>query len=365
MHQNGVSLNKVRDFRVEGNEFDDIQSSAIAIVDESKGTIARNKLRNVRGNGLYISGYSEVVVEANVIERDKYPGIAVLLGSTATLRGNSVRGVECSGICVRGAKRVDIHRLAVADVGECGISISDTAHCSIADSTFEGCKIAAIECYNRSQVRVTGSTILGCPIGVQVYTAANVRAEGNTAVNISAHLARAFFGGSAQVTGTHCTAVRDQVDFRTSGACIFNKNGFPQNWTTDETEAKRLCIDLAPAWVDELSGMCLKCRRRPRTTFLMDCCHLVYCDECAIAAKQADELCPLCRFPIVNTTHGYEASGTDVCLICSENPTTCIIVPCGHLGFCRACLETWYKNHKACPACGGEPSSFKEVIAKD
>jgi RNA polymerase subunit RPABC4/transcription elongation factor Spt4 len=156
--------------------------------------------------------------------------------------------------------------------------------------------------------------------------------------------------------------VLSQGEFQTTGICVFQGNGEFENWTNDSCEAKILGIRLVAKWTQEIAGMCLKCKTSPRNTFLMDCGHRVYCETCANAAKEAKELCPICRFPIMNATLGYEANLEDVCLICSERPPTCMIIPCGHRGFCRQCLELWYKSHKFCPACRTEPSSFKEIV---
>jgi hypothetical protein len=352
----------VRGFHIEDNVLEDVGSSAIAIVDESCGRIKGNILRNVRGNALYISGYSDVKIEENTIELDQYPGIAVLLGSTAIVQENSIRGVECSGACVRGARKVDIRGLSVSEARECGISIYDTVSCAITDSTFENCQLAAVECYNRSVVSVTGVTVRHCPIGFQVYTDGQLRAEDNVAVGVATVLARLAFGGSARVVGTQCTDVAAQADFRTTGTCVFRENGVFNDWTNDAAEAGALGIELQASWAEEASAVCLKCKVNARSAFLMECGHRAYCLECATEAKAAKELCPICRFPIVNATLGFEANLEDVCVICSENPPTCMAIPCGHRGFCRRCMEQWYKSHKFCPACRTEPSSFKEIV---
>jgi hypothetical protein len=363
MMQNGISLNRARDCLVQDNDLEDVHGSAIAIVDESSGTVKGNKLRRVTGNALYISGYSDVLLEGNVVETGKYPGIAILMGSTAVLRQNTIKTVECSGICVRGARAVEISELTVIGAHECGISVSDSPSVSITASTFEGCDVAGIECYNRAVVTFRESRISGCPVGFLVYTEAQLTAEGNTAVDLRLHLARIVFRGSVRITGTQCSHVAALADFQTVNTCVFQGNGDFPDWTNSPSEAALLAMELVPPWTEALPGMCLKCRSRPRNAFLMDCGHRPYCLACANAAKDAKETCPVCRFPIARATVGFEASDGDVCLICWDTPPTCVTVPCGHRGFCKACLEQWYKNHRSCPTCRTDPSSFKEIIA--
>jgi parallel beta-helix repeat protein len=361
MKQNGISLNKVRNFVVEENQLEDIQSSAIAVGEESKGVVRGNHLRNIHGNGIYISGSSEVLLEGNTIDEGKFPGIALLLGTSAVLRQNVIRTVECNGMCLRGAKRVEISGLTVVGSTECGISISDTAFCKIDNSVFGDCRVAGIECYNRSKIEVLGCAINNCQIAFQVYTGAKLRATGNSATNVS-QLARVSFGGRARVTGTVCTRVQALADAQTTQPCVFSLNGAFEDWTSSPKIANRLGIPLVPALEESGARLCLKCNALPRAAFLMDCGHRVYCEQCAKNAKEAKELCPLCRFPIANTTLGYEVNGDELCMICLENQPTCIAIPCGHCGFCKSCMEYWYKENRTCPACRNEPSSFKEIV---
>jgi hypothetical protein len=307
MGQNGISLNKSRDFRVEDNVFEEMQSSAIAVGEESKGIVKGNRLKGVRGNGIYVSGFSDVVVEGNTIEEDVYPGIALLLGTTAVLRQNVIRTADCSGMCVRGAKSVEIYGLTIVGAKECGISISDTICCKIEGSIFEQCRVAGIECYNRSKIQVLGSTIKQSPIAFQVCTGAKVQAVDNIATDISDHLVKLSFGGRVRVTGTVCTRVQALADAQTTRTCVFSGNGSFETWTNSQKMADLLSIPHVSVY-EEGRRLCLKCNALPRTVFLMDCGHRVYCEECARAAKEAKELCPVCRFPIASITLGYDVN---------------------------------------------------------
>jgi parallel beta-helix repeat protein len=362
MKQNGISLNKVRDFVVEANQLDDVHSSAIAIGEGSKGIIKGNRLRKIDGNGIYVSGYSTVEVEGNTVEEDKYPGIALLQGTSGVLRQNIIRSVECSGVCLRNARSVEIYGLTVVGANECGISISDTTSCKISGSTFETCGIAGIECYNLSRIEILGCTVKQCPIAFQVYTGAKVQATGNTAIDISRYLTRVLFRGRARVIGTTCTRVQALADAQTPRTCLFTGNGSFENWTNSEKLADLLGITVRPTGQASGPRLCLKCNLRPRTVFLMDCGHRAYCEQCARMAKEANELCPVCRFPIANTTLGYDVNAHELCLICLENPPSCIAIPCGHCGFCKTCMEAWYKDNKTCPACRYDSSSFKQIV---
>jgi hypothetical protein len=51
-----------------------------------------------------------------------------------------------------------------------------------------------------------------------------------------------------------------------------------------------------------------------------------------------------------------------LCMICEDRPPSCVVLPCAHLGFCRTCLEVWYKSNRICPFCRADPSSFKCII---
>jgi parallel beta-helix repeat protein len=362
MTQNGISLNKVTNFVIENSEFDEVQGSAIAIVDQSTGLIRNNRLQKIGGNSLYISGDSNVTIEGNVIEGGEYPAIAVLLSSSAVVRGNTVREMACSSVCIRGAKTAVIDQLTIVNSRECGISVSDSQSCVIENSIFQGCAFAGIECYNWSDVTVKHSTLRNCKIGFAVYAEGKLTAVENNAIGISDHLASLTFHGSAIISQTECTEVAALADVKTARLCVFQGNGTFPDCTNDQTKANELGIVFLQPWAEPAPKRCLKCNTANRDVFLMPCGHMIYCQSCAAAAKDASEVCPICRFPISAATPGFPAAGEDVCMICSEGAPTCMIVPCGHRGFCRACLDKWYKCHHFCPACRAEPSSFKEII---
>jgi hypothetical protein len=46
----------------------------------------------------------------------------------------------------------------------------------------------------------------------------------------------------------------------------------------------------------------------------------------------------------------------DECLICSEQPQTTAVIPCGHKKFCYDCISNYQKNfgRRGCPCCRGE-----------
>ena len=55
------------------------------------------------------------------------------------------------------------------------------------------------------------------------------------------------------------------------------------------------------------------------------------------------------------------AAGVDAeCMVCMETPSTHMMFPCGHAGFCEACAEKCTSGRKGCPVCNGV---VKKVIS--
>jgi cytidine deaminase len=89
---------------------------------------------------------------------------------------------------------------------------------------------------------------------------------------------------------------------------------------------------------------------------------MVYCDACGQAALSAKEKCPLCRWPIVRASRGISSGDDGICTICCANQADAIVTPCGHIGYCRECLERWFKTVKSCPLCRTEPASYRTAL---
>ena len=150
-----------------------------------------------------------------------------------------------------------------------------------------------------------------------------------------------------------------QCECHTSSFYYINKNGSFQGVTNDSSRKTDDISIESPCVENDL--LCLKCNKNKRDYFLLDCGHKVYCKECAEEAFRNKEECPLCRFPIEKVTNGFGASNEDMCLICCEKLSNCIILPCGHMGICSECMENWFSKKKSCPICRSEPSFYKEI----
>lgn len=50
------------------------------------------------------------------------------------------------------------------------------------------------------------------------------------------------------------------------------------------------------------------------------------------------------------------------CIICLNNKSTIIAVPCGHARFCQDCICEWISKDKGCPICRQKIDSIMKVI---
>ncbi|OHT12192.1 hypothetical protein TRFO_18090 [Tritrichomonas foetus] len=360
--QNGVSLNTVKKFVVAHNYITDVNGSAIAVLDESKGSTYRNTITKVGGNGIYVCGNSEIRAYKNIITDNQFPGIAILMKSNAKLSRNKISKIIYSGICVRGAKKVLIRKCNIDNVQECGISISDTDDCTVRKNKIDKCKIASVEVYNSSDALVKHNYIT--EIGTAaflVYAGGSLRAYKNKIRQVGVSMVKLSYKGGGIFLDNDIKDCPIQKNGDTVSSYYFSGNGEFPSVTNNQTLLKEGMI-LDEPYEDKSSSMCIRCNERPRNCFILDCSHRIFCEECAKQALDNKELCPLCRFPIVSTTIGYESGDDGLCVICSENKADCIIMPCGHMGFCQACLGQWYRKNKTCPTCRAEPSFYKKII---
>lgn len=94
--------------------------------------------------------------------------------------------------------------------------------------------------------------------------------------------------------------------------------------------------------------------------FLLNCAHKVYCQECAEEALKTHQKCPLCRMPIIDLNEGFKTKN-ELCGICLDKKVNCIVMPCGHIGYCHKCLEIWFKDNQKCLYCQIKPVEFKRI----
>lgn len=360
--QNGISLNTVKSFIVCRNKITDVNGSAIAVLDGSDGVAFRNNISKVGGNGIYVCNNSKIKAYKNIITDNHFPGVAILMQSNAILIKNQISKIIYSGICVRGANNVKILKSSIEDVQECGISISDTKKCIVKKNIIKNCKIASVEVYNKSKAYVCENDISNIgEFSFLAYTSAYMMAKNNLINSIGNAMVKLIYKGGGTFIDNKITNCPIQKVGQTSSLYFLSGNGNFSHVTNDKSKLNESVI-LEDPYVESSSFLCIKCQKKPRNCFLLDCGHKVYCEECAEQALKNKEMCPLCRFPIDNVTPGFTAGNDDLCVICLDKPANCIIVPCGHVGFCKHCLDHWYKTNKKCPICRAEPSFFKKII---
>lgn len=358
--QDGIALHSSTDFVIENNKFIRIKGSAISAGDESKGSIVNNEITQAEGNGIFIKK-SEATIKENTISDTTFPAIAIILKSKASLFRNKVFKIEYNGIAVRGASDVTIDDNEIENVKESGISISDTEKCIVRKNSIKNCSIAAVEAYNKSQVNVSENDIKDMEkYAFLVYTSGYMKSENNSIENVMNSFVKLAFKGSGDFLNNMVKLCSNQCEIQTSSPFFFTKNGEFQGITNQKDKISD-DVDFDELRVDDRKIMCLKCKDKKCDCYVLDCGHKVYCKECADSALKNHENCPLCRFPIVNVSNGFGVSKDDTCIICCENAPDCIILPCGHMGVCSNCLESWFETKQICPICRAENSIYKKI----
>ena len=359
--QNALGVYKSTDFVVEKCTFKKICGTAIQICDQSTGVINENRISDIEGNGVYSTGNSKIECKNNKVTDISYPAFALTNQTVGSLFGNEIRNIKFSGICVRGAKHVKIEGTHISLTRESGISISDTEECEVVGNRIEKCDIASIEGYNQSRVTICDNDISDIgKYGFLAYTSGYMKAENNRIEEVGKAIVKLAYKGGGEFINNRVVNCANQCQCETSSPYFFSGNGNLPG-VTNIPEKVSDTVRLDEPYVDH-NSLCLKCNKKPRDYYLIECGHKVYCKDCAELALKNHENCPLCRFPIVNVSSGFGASNEDTCIICCEKKSDCIILPCGHMGCCSSCLENWFKNKQCCPICRSEPSFFKKII---
>ncbi|KAK8872178.1 hypothetical protein M9Y10_007941 [Tritrichomonas musculus] len=363
VQQNCISVISCQNFLIEQNEISEVKATAISASEHSQGVVTDNIIHDVEGNGILCIGNSELLIKNNKIYDLQYPSISVASNSKASLFDNKIDNIQYSGIAIRNAKEVTITGSTINNIGESGISVSDSEKCVISKNSIKNCQITSIEGYNKSTVFVNDNIISNMgKYAFLAYTAGFIKAENNQIKDIHTAMAKLAYKGGGDFTNNSIDNCPTQCEIQTSSPYFFKGNG-QFKAVTNDPKRKSPDITLEKVIIDNNSDLCLKCHKNKRDYYLLDCSHKVYCQECAELAFKNKEDCPLCRFPIVNISNGFGVKNDDMCIICCDKPANCIILPCGHMGFCSDCIENWFKNNKSCPICRNDPSFYKVIGA--
>lgn len=358
--QDGIALHSSTDFLIENNKFSQIKGSAVSAGDESKGVITANTIMSADGNGIFVKK-SEAEIKKNVIHNTVFPAVALIMKSKASLFDNKIFKIEYNGVAVRGATDVKIERNDIKDVKESGISISDTDKCIVKKNVIKNCQIAAVEVYNKSRVEVFENIIQNIEKhAFLVFTSGYLKSEKNSIEDVKNSMVKLAFKGSGDFCNNAVSNCLNQCDIQTSSPFYFAFNGQFMGLTNQKNLASDDVV-FDELKVDDRNTFCMKCGVKKSDCYVLDCGHKIFCKECADLALKNGENCPLCRFPIVNVSNGFGVSKDEACIICCENSADCIILPCGHMGVCSTCLESWFQTKQICPICRAENSIYKKI----
>lgn len=356
---NGIVVNNSDSIEIFNNKITDVNGSAISIINESKCEVHHNTISKIVNNGIFIKNNSKVNAHHNEFIKIRYPAIAILMKSKATINENTISDINSCGIRIINAKKVKIDKNKITNIDECAISVSNTKNCIIKNNAISDCHIAAVEVYNQSKASVFDNTF--SKIGeyaFKTYTMGNINAKNNTISDIGKSMTNLIYKGGGEFINNKLENCPLQKEGETSSQYYFNGNGDFSGITNDETK-KVDSIHFEEKTIEN-NNLCIKCKQKERKCFLLNCGHKVYCQECAEEALHSHQNCPLCRLPIDDINKGF-ITKDEICDICCERKADCIVMPCGHIGYCHKCLNKWFQNNQSCPYCQVEPVSYTNI----
>ncbi|OHT09893.1 hypothetical protein TRFO_04441 [Tritrichomonas foetus] len=364
VEQNGITLNNSENVTISDCVITDIGASAISVCFGSDAIIERNDIHSINGNAIYVSDASQVIVRNNILKENKYPAVAILNDCKGKVYENEISNIRRSGICARGAAEVEARNNSISIIDECGISVSDTILAHLDENKIFKCKIGGIEAYNDSKCYANNNHFEDVgDYAFLSYAGAYLEAKSNK-INMAAKaMVQLKWKGSGQFYDNSINDCPSMYEGETTGEFLFYGNSGFKN-VTNCIEKQTADIEFVIPYVDTHQSLCLKCQKNPRDCFFQICGHRVYCQKCAQEVLDKHESCPLCRFCVDAITTGFSPTEDNECIICSSNKAECIVMPCGHMGFCNDCMKKWYTTSSACPFCRVEPSFYKKIITE-
>ena len=362
IEQSGISIIRCNEGKFLNNTFKDIKSSCISVSSESSAFISENSFENIGGNSVFISDISKAHITNNVINNSEYPAFAILQKCSADVSFNKISDIKKAGICIRGASRAFLDSNSFENILDCGVSISDSVGCVLMKNTFKNCAVGGIEAYNQTRASIQQNIFEDCgKYGILVYTGANVTASKNKLINVSDAFVHLSTVGGGEFQENEIIKCDKQYDGDTTGTFLFKDNGTFESVTNNQENTDE-SVTVVPVFKDPYFGKCFKCRAKDRLGFCSPCGHAVFCEECGKEASKNGEKCPLCRFEIQSYTDVFNIAEDSKCTLCYEKNADCVVLPCGHTGFCSDCLNEWFMDKISCPICRAEPSSFKKIM---
>lgn len=356
---NGIVLKKVNSFDIANNKILNINGSAISIINDSNCNIHNNIISKINNNAIYVDNNSYANIYKNELSDIRCPGIAVLKKSKADISENKISNIKSCGIRVINSKKMEINKNEIKNIDECAISILNTKKCCVANNEISNCKVSAVESYNNSNVKIINNYIFDIKeYAFQAYTSGKMNAENNTIKNVGKSMVKFIYNGGGDFINNNLENCPSQIEGQTSSQYYFNKNGDFSGITNDVTR-KTSFIQFEEKGIEN-TGMCINCNKKPRKCYLLSCGHKLYCEDCAKEAHQSHKKCPLCRLPIIDLNEGFKTND-EICQICLDHKADCIIMPCGHIGYCHKCLNKWFKDNYSCPYCQIEPVTFRNI----
>lgn len=354
-----IELYRSNDFTIENNHITNTKITSIFFTDDSCGIINNNKISKTGGNGIFCGNGCDVFISNNDFSENEFPAIYIGQKSSASIQSNKITKSSLNGIAIRFAHHAEVEKNELNEIELNGISSSDCNSCFIHDNKITNCKRAAVDVFNNTNVKVENNIIKNVEFAFIVSLNSSIVAKNNEIENVKEAMACLFLKGGGEFVDNKVSNCLKQNKCETTSSYLFSNNGNFPSVTNDFSKKKELFIldDL----LHEESQLCLRCKKNKRECFSSACGHKIFCIECAGNLVPEKNVCPICN-QFINMALKGIGNENEICGICYENKADCMIVPCGHIGFCSSCMKLYFKDKKICPMCRRDQSAFIKLI---
>lgn len=335
---------------VTSNFLKNIISSAFIINNHSKVQLNQNKVDTVE-NAVMMKDSAIVSTWSNEFSQISKTAIVSMSGCKLSMDNDTLTHIKNDGIEIKKAGKTKIKNCKFVNIDQIGISVINTqivVH--INDNYFNSCENIGIGAYMQSYVELSGNNIMNIANYAFVTSGkSSFKAIKNKIFKVGKAMIFYEFDGGCFIKDNKVIKCAHRDDGTTAMPRYFqNNSNFENSHIFDIVIFDKLLKRGAKDYVPK-PKYCCKCFAYKELVKLK-CGHQILCKKCAYMVKS----CPFCRekvnfYHIVST---YDTSEDNTCAICYDNKCDNVIVmPCGHKGFCRQCLESWFMEHKICPFC--------------
>jgi hypothetical protein len=360
----------------------------VVVADKSSVDMRDLVIDRTDGNGINVGHHTKLIVSRALISGTKFPAIAICDDSRGTVSQCRMTKMSMNGVVVRMNSRAWFSNCWIEGAGQHTVSVSDSRPVCFSRCYLAHGKSACMCIYNTSHVVLADCLLVGqSPVGIDVFTGARCDGTRTVMVGIKDTFIHVHHGGSARFAKVVFRDGLLKLPNPTPQAIVrgitFNGASQISLARAIATESEREVVVLGAslggsspiAFTSHLGELpepprdirhpsCEQCGEDAGSCLFSPCGHAKYCRRCWDNLPEKPTICPLCMTEITKVLAPVDCSregSTFICPICTENDVNGFVIPCGH-AICNTCAAQWFDKQTICPYCRSSQAKFRPFV---